>query len=131
MALWAIVAATYGLMLLLTALVQPIGRRPIAAVACLAYSLVALGFGTLVSSIWVQLFVPGALLLTGYWLSGFFFRAPQPWLERFLLQSDRAIFRAARVDSLLRRAPRWVLEVLEASYASMTSSRSSQSPRSR
>ena len=118
MALWAIVAAAYGLILLMAALVQPIGRRPIAAVACLAYSLVALGFGTLVSSFWVQLFVPGGLLLTGYWLSGFFFRDPQPWLERFLLQSDRAMFRAARVDSLLRGAPRWVLEVLEASYAS-------------
>lgn len=118
MALWAIVAAAYGLILLMAALVQPIGRRPIAAVACLAYSLVALGFGTLVSSFGVQLVVPGALLLTGYWLSGFFFRDPQPWLERFLLQSDRAMFRAARVDSLLRGAPRWVLEVLEASYAS-------------
>jgi membrane-associated phospholipid phosphatase len=71
----------------------------------------------LVSSFGVQLFVPGALLLVGYWLSGFFFRDPQPWLERFLLQSDRTVFQAAQIDRLLRRAPRWVLELLEASYA--------------
>ena len=117
MTLWALVAATYGLTLAAAALFQPIKRRPIATVACLSYALVALGAGTLVSSFWVQLFVPGAFLLVGYWLSGFFFRDPQPWLERFLLQSDRTVFQAAQVDRLLRRAPGWVLELLEASYA--------------
>ena len=115
---WAVVAAAYGLALTLAALIQPIARRPIAAVASLSYALVALGAGSLVSSFWVQLFVPGALLLVGYWLSGFFFRSPQPWLERFLLESDRTIFEAGRVNRALCKAPRWVLELLEASYAS-------------
>lgn len=117
MAAWGVVAGVYGLVLAAAALSQPIARRPVGLVACLAYSLMAFGAGTLVSWFWVQLIVPGALLLSGYWLSGFFFRAPQPWLERYLLRSDAAVFRAFGIDRALRRAPRWVLELLEASYA--------------
>ena len=78
----------------------------------------AIGAGSLVSVFWVQLFVPGALLLIGYWLSGFFYRSPQVWLERFLLDSDRTVFEAGRINRALRKAPRWFLELLEASYAS-------------
>jgi hypothetical protein len=117
MAGWGIVAGVYGLALTLAALVQPIRRRAVALVACLAYALIAVGAGTLVSWLWVQLFVPGALLLGGYWLSGFFFRDPQPWLERFLHQSDAAVFRAMGVSQAVARAPTWMLELLEASYA--------------
>ncbi len=93
MAFWGVVAGIYGLTLTAAALTLPIGRRPIVVVACLSYALVAVGAGTMTSSFWVQLIVPGALLLVGYWLSGFFFRDPQPWLERFLLRSDQAVFR--------------------------------------
>jgi membrane-associated phospholipid phosphatase len=114
---WGVVAGVYGLVLATAAFCLPIARRHVAAAACVAYSLVALGSGTLVSSFWIQLLVPGALLLGGYWLSGFFFRDPQPWLERYLLQSDARVFRALGIDSALARAPQWVLELLEASYA--------------
>ena len=115
---WAVAAGVYGLALTLAGLTQPIARRPIAVVACISYALVAIGAGSLVSVFWVQLFVPGALLLIGYWLSGFFYRSPQVWLERFLLDSDRTVFEAGRINRALRKAPRWFLELLEASYAS-------------
>jgi membrane-associated phospholipid phosphatase len=107
----------YGLALAISALVQPVHRRAVALVACIAYALIAVGAGTLVSWLWVQLLVPGALLLGGYWLSGFFFRDPQPWLERFLRESDAAVFRALGLSNALARAPRWTLDLLEASYA--------------
>ncbi len=116
MALWAVTAGVYGAVLTVAALAMPIARRPIAAAVCAAYALVAVGAGTLRSWFWVQLVVPGLLLLVGYWLSGFFFRDPQPWLERLLLESDRRLFRAIAVDRWLARAPTWVLEFLEASY---------------
>ena len=116
MAAWGVIAGGYGLVLAAAALALPIARRPITAVAALAYALFAFGAGTLVSWFWIQLLVPGALLLAGYWISGFFFRAPQPWLERFLLDTDTRVFRALDVDVVLRRAPLWVLELLEASY---------------
>jgi hypothetical protein len=107
----------YGVVLAIAAGFLPIERRAVAIAASLAYSLVALATGTLVSSFWVQLVVPGGLLLGGYWLSGFFFRAPQGWLEALLLRSDARIFQALDVNRALQRAPRWVLELLEASYA--------------
>jgi PAP2 superfamily protein len=114
---WGIVAGVYGLALAISALVQPIHRRVVALVACIAYALIAVGAGTLVSWLWVQLLVPGALLLGGYWLSGFFFRDPQPWLERFLGESDAAVFRAFGLSNALARAPQWTLDLLEAGYA--------------
>lgn len=117
MAGWGIVAGVYGLTLAAAALAQPISRRPVALMASVAYALVAFGCGTLVSWFWIQLLVPGGLLLGGYWLSGFFFRDPQPWLERFLRETDSAIFRALGLDRLLARSPGFVLELLEASYA--------------
>ncbi len=117
MAIWGIVAGLYGLVLAAAALSQPIARRPLAATASVAYALAALATGSLVSWFWIQLLVPGALLLGGYWLSGFFFRAPQPRLERALVASDRRLFDALGIDRALRAAPRWILELLEASYA--------------
>ena len=117
MAAWGVVAGVYGLVLAAAAIGLPIARRHVAAAACLAYSLSAFGAGTLVSWFWIQLVVPGALLLGGYWLSGFFYRAPQPWLERFLIDSDARVINAFQINTALRRAPLWVLEVLEASYA--------------
>lgn len=117
MAIWGIVAGLYGLVLAAAALALPIARRPLAATASLAYALVALAAGSLESWFWIQLLIPGALLLGGYWLSGFFFRAPQPWLEQALLASDRRVFDALGLNRALGAAPRWVLELLEASYA--------------
>jgi hypothetical protein len=116
MALWAVAAGLYGTVLAVAALCVPIERRSVAFAACAAYALIAFGAGTLVSSFQVQFLVPGVLLITGYWLSGFFFRAPQLWLETALTDSDRRVFHALGIDRCLRRAPRWALELLEATY---------------
>jgi hypothetical protein len=112
-ATWAVAAAAYGLILVGAASTQPIARRAVALAAATAYSLVALGSGTFADSLWVNLLVPGGLLLTGYWLSGFFFRDPQPWLERWLLNVDHRV----GADQWMRRWPHFVAEVLELSYA--------------
>src|SRR5688500_10606110 len=102
MAPWGWVATVYGLVLACAALgLKGVPRRPLVATLCLAYALLAAGAATLVNSFWIHLLVPGGLLLTGYWLSGLFFRDPQPWLERWLLKSDRAVFEALRVDRML------------------------------
>ena len=116
MPVWAAVAAAYGVVLAIAALAMPVRRRAVAAVACAAYGALALGAGTLPRSLWLELLVPAVLLLSGYWLSGFFFRDPQPWLERFLLESDRDVIERLGVNRWLRRSPRWILEALEASY---------------
>lgn len=116
---WAMVAAGYGAVLAVSALVRPIPRRVVAASACLAYLLLALAAGTLRQNLWVGLAAPGALLLSGYWLSGLLFHAPQARLEQWLLKSDTRLFHALALDDGLQRAPRWLLELLEASYASI------------
>jgi hypothetical protein len=117
MTAWGVVTCAYGLVLAVAALTLPIRRRYLAATLAMAYALVGCGTGTMVTSFWIQLLVPGALLLAGYWLSGFFFRNPQPWLEEFLVGSDTKMFRTLAVDDWLERAPRLVLELVEASYA--------------
>jgi hypothetical protein len=117
---WAMVATGYGAVLAGSALVLPVPHRFLTASACIAYLLLALGAGTMRENIWVGLAAPAALLLGGYWLSGLLFHAPQSRLERWLLESDRAVFRAISLDSALQRAPLWTLELLEASYASIS-----------
>ncbi len=106
-------AAGYGLVMVVAAVTQPIARRPVAVAAALAYALVASGLATLSGSLWINLVVPGALLLTGYWLSGLMFRTPQPWLEEWLLRTDRAL----GAHRWMRHLPRPVVEFLEACYA--------------
>jgi hypothetical protein len=103
--------------LAVAALALPIPRRAVAVAASLGFALVSLALGTLGNSFPVQFAAPGLLLLTGYWLSGLFFRDPQQWLERALLDSDARLFRHSAVARFLRGAPAWFLEVLEASYA--------------
>jgi PAP2 superfamily protein len=120
MSAWAIVAAVYGGALAAAALVRPLRRRLVTISACLAYVLLALGAGTIRQSLWFGLIAPAALLLSGYWLSGLFFHAPQRWLETRLLEFDRRLFGAASVDAMLQRAPHWTLELLEGAYASIS-----------
>jgi hypothetical protein len=111
--IWGFAGAAYGIVLAFAALTQPIQRRAVAVVASLAFTLVSVAAGTLTDAFWANLLVPGALLLGGYWLSGFFFRAPQAWLEAWLLRVDHR-FRAER---WMDRSPRAVAELLEFSYA--------------
>ena len=113
---WAISGSVYGAVLLVAALTMPIARRALVAALCLAYAIGALGAGALPQLPLVALFAPAVLLLTGYWLSGFFFRDPQDWLERMLLSTDRSVFAALHLDRRLAASPRWALELLEAAY---------------
>jgi hypothetical protein len=102
------------MVMVVAALMQPIPRRTLTLTAAVAYALVALSAATL-TSWWVNLLAPGALLLAGYWLSGLFFRAPQPWLEAWLLRTDRALL----ADHWMPRLPRIAAELLEGSYAAV------------
>lgn len=110
---WGLAGGIYGLILAVTALTQPIARRHVAVMATLAFALVSFGVGTLVSSFWVNLLVPGGLLLTGYWLSGLYFRDPQAWLEAWLLRGDHAV----AAHRWMSWTPRPLAELLELAYA--------------
>jgi membrane-associated phospholipid phosphatase len=113
---WGWIAGGYGVLLALTAIALPgVAKRAVVVATSAAYALIGLGLET-VGGFWVNLVAPGALLLGGYWLSGFFFRSPQAWLERWLIRTDEQFFAAVGVNRLLQRAPKWLLEMLEASY---------------
>ena len=110
---WAWTAAVYALILAVAALTQPIERRKQALTAILLFFVAALAAGALAESFWMALVAPGALLLSGYWLSGFFFRDPQQWLEAWLLCIDRKV----GAERWMARFPRPVQELLELAYA--------------
>lgn len=57
--------------------------------------------------------LPPALLLLAYWSSGALYVAPMPRVEALLMHADRAL----RVRQAAARAPRFVAEFLELSYA--------------
>ena len=113
MTIWGLAGAAYGLLLAFAALTQPIRRRHLAFVASLAFALAAVAAGTLTDAFWVNLLMPGGLLLGGYWLSGFFFRDPQPWLEAWLVRVDHTV----RAEQWMDWAPRPIAELLELTYA--------------
>jgi hypothetical protein len=116
MADWGWIAAGYGVLLALTAArFRDLARKPVVITVCAAYALISAGLASL-GGFWVNFIAPGLLLLVGYWLSGFFFCAPQPWLEQALTSSDRWFFTTFRVNRALTGAPMAVLELLEASY---------------
>lgn len=68
----------------------------------------------------VRAWAPGVDILIGYWLSGAFFRAPMPGVERWLRRSDDWFFDRIGLAWFAERGPRWLLEVLECAYASVT-----------
>jgi hypothetical protein len=122
MATWGWVGAIYGLVLAITAYRlreadQPIDDAEVAFKACLGYAVASLVTGYFSNWFWIQLIVPGLLLLAGYWLSGFFVRTPQDWLEQWLGQTDLEIFKALSINYTLDRASMGMLEALEAFYA--------------
>jgi membrane-associated phospholipid phosphatase len=113
MPVWAISAVLYGGIMLFAALTQPIRRRARAALAAVAYSAAAASALAVEPSLTLQLTLPGALLLSGYWLSGLLFGDPQPALEAWLLRTDRAV----GAPWWMQRIPRALAELLEISYA--------------
>lgn len=60
--------------------------------------------------------LPVVYLLEGYWLCGLFFRRPMRQAEERLLAFDRWLFGVARLNRLLSRGPRLVLEYVELTY---------------
>lgn len=116
------VAAAYFSYLLAVAFVRlPGARRRTTARFCLASLLVAL-FPRIVpvNVVWrepLRDWLPVASLLMGYWLSGRYFLAPMPAIERRFLAVDRWLY-SAGLSSLVARAPRALLELLELAYMS-------------
>ena len=63
---------------------------------------------------WLNVWIlPPAVLLLGYYASGYLFTAPMARAEQALARVDAAL----RVDAIARRVPRAVAELLEFSYA--------------
>ena len=60
--------------------------------------------------------VPTLYLLQGYWLCGLFFERPMRAVEDRLLRLDQRLFAVTRLASLVQRAPRVLLELLELAY---------------
>lgn len=118
---WGWVAAAYSVWMAASGLLRlrpP--RRGAALAACsLGYGAAAAAAAMLPHTL-VHLFAPAAALLGGYWLSGAFFDRPQPGIERRLLALDRRLFDLLALEAHLRRAPRLLLEGLEAAYLSAT-----------
>ena len=120
MAGWGWVALAYSAAMLVAAAFAPAARSR--RIQCAAMAIVYGGIAWLTApspSLGVQLGVPGALLLTGYWLPGLVFGPPQPALEAWLMRIDRRVFARLALDDRLRRAPALVLEFLEACYLSV------------
>jgi membrane-associated phospholipid phosphatase len=67
----------------------------------------------------VRDWMPPLHLLVAYRLSGWFFRWPDWRLEAWLLRTDAWVFSRAGLSGFVRRGPRIVLEILEATYASV------------
>jgi membrane-associated phospholipid phosphatase len=116
------VATGYFSYLLAVAVVRlPGARRRTAARFCLASLLVVL-LPRIVpnSTAWrepLRDWLPVLSLLLGYWLSGHYFLAPMPGVERRFLAVDRWLYEAG-LSSFVRRAPRALLELLELAYMS-------------
>jgi membrane-associated phospholipid phosphatase len=60
--------------------------------------------------------LPLVYLLAGYWLPALLVRAPNPGLERWLLDVDHRLMGATGAGAFERRAPRAVIEYLELAY---------------
>lgn len=116
------VAAGYFTYLLAVALVRLPARARRAAVRfCLASLLVVL-LPRIVpaDTAWrepMRDWLPIVSLLMGYWLSGRFFVAPMPAVERRFLAVDRRLYDAG-LSAMVAATPRLVIELLELAYLS-------------
>jgi membrane-associated phospholipid phosphatase len=90
-------------------------RNQVCALAGVAFGMVVLGVSVRLpadgpANVWV---LPPALLLLGYWTSGFLFVAPMPRTERRLADLDQAL----GVQAIAARMPRPLVELLEFAYS--------------
>lgn len=67
----------------------------------------------------VRDWMPAAQILFTYWLSGAFVRPPMTRAEAWLAGWDQWLFETLGLAAFVRRAPRAVLEALEAAYLSV------------
>jgi hypothetical protein len=115
---WGWIGVGYGVGMAVIA-ASGYARKPFTAiVASILYALAAASFAS-IEDVRAQVILPAAMTLAGYWLSGLFIGAPQPRLERWLLETDRRLFDAMQIDELLEAAPRWVLEAIEFVYSTV------------
>jgi hypothetical protein len=115
---WGWMAAGYGACMAAIAVAGGTRRRATPVVAALFFAGASAAAST-VHAFAAQVWVPGAVALAGYWLSGLFIGPPQPWLEARLLDSDRRLFEWLRLNQRLRTAPSWLLESLEFCYSTV------------
>ncbi len=107
--------------LIVLACLFPLRRRQLGRV--LLVSLVCAGLVFMLSQLrlspilqMARDWLPVIYLLEGYWLTGLFFRRPMRATEERLLAFDRWLFQFTKLDDLLSRGPRVVLECLELTY---------------
>ena len=67
----------------------------------------------------VRDWMPAVQILIAYWISGAFVGLPMPKAEAWLAKWDRWLFDRAGVTRIAARAPRLILEALEAAYLSV------------
>jgi hypothetical protein len=91
-------------------------RRVLATAPIMATAIVALPFQTGLIATIVRDWIPLIYLLFGYWLPAYLVTRWNPRLERVLLEVDRRLFGANGLPTFADRAPRYLVEYLEAAY---------------
>jgi len=119
---WQWVAVGYVAYLAIVSLTQPRfkrARRPLLLAAAAASVAVAVEFASADSAPLppaLEVTVPAAVLLAGYWLSGLLFVERDERLERWLQSVDEALIGRTGALAWFRNAPRAVIEYFELSY---------------
>jgi membrane-associated phospholipid phosphatase len=117
---WVVIA--YLIYLFLLAWTRPLGtsRRLAITSACLTVGLLVLLLPSLTALLLPALrsWLPLGYVFAGYKLSALFFVEPMTGFEERLAEVDRRLFAALGVGRRVERAPRILLEVLEAAYFS-------------
>lgn len=119
---WQWVAVVYVVYLAIVSLTQARfkrARRPLLVAAAAACAAIAVGFaseGSAPLSPALEVILPAAVLLTGYWLSGLLFVEPDIRLERWLRSVDDAVLGRSGALAWFRQAARAVTEYFELSY---------------
>jgi membrane-associated phospholipid phosphatase len=113
------VAVAYFVYLFIAAfLVLPASRRIRPAIYCLAAICLVVIPAALPLGSWgatIRDWLPAVYLLAGYWLSGLYFVAPMPAIERRFLAVDTWLYRRG-LGAAVAHTPRIVLELLEFAY---------------
>ena len=119
---WQWVAVGYVAYLAIVSLTQPRftrARRPLLLAAAAASIAVVVEFASADPTPLppaLEVILPAAVLLAGYWLSGLLFVEPDERLERWLQSVDEALIGRTGALAWFRNAPRAVIEYFELSY---------------